>query len=132
MHPDHRAELARDTVFYAPFAGLSHDERAFLGATLHFRHGGTAKSFDEHPVARLLNADQRRIAECLGLCLRLGSKLSGRSVRLLERFRIGFVGGKLCVTVKESVHDLYVERSVAQLKTIGDLIDVDTEVRYVD
>lgn len=132
MHPDHRAELARDTVLFAPFAGLTHPERAFLGATLHFRHSGSGKAFDRHAVAPLLNDDQRRMAECLGLCLRLGSKLSGRSVRLLERFSLGFEAGKLCVTVQESVHDLYVERSVAQLKTIGDLIGVGTQVRYVE
>ncbi|MBO6847851.1 MAG: Ppx/GppA family phosphatase [Maricaulis sp.] len=132
MHPDHRAELARDTVLYAPFAGLSHPERGFLGTALHFRHGGTASELDQHPVARLMNADQRRKAECLGLCLRLGSKLSGRSIRLLERFRIGFEQGSLCVTVHESVRDLYVERSVTQLKTIGGLIGVETEVRYVE
>ena len=78
-----------------------------------------------------MNADQRRMAECLGLCLRLGSKLSGRSIRLLERFRIGFEQGPV-VTVHESVRDLYVERSVTQLKTIGGLIGVETEVRYVE
>ncbi|MBO6798324.1 Ppx/GppA family phosphatase [Maricaulis sp.] len=132
MHPDHRADLARDTVLYAPFAGLSHPERAFLGTALHFRHGGSGRALDKHPVARLMDADQRRMAECLGLCLRLGSKLSGRSVNLLKRFHIGFESGKLCVTVQESVHDLYVERSVTQLKAIGGLIGVDTEVRYVD
>ena len=132
MHPDHRAELARDTVLYAPVAGLSHPERAFLGAALHFRHGGTARTLDSHAIARLMDANQRRMAECLGLCLRLGSKLSGRSVSLLERFCIGFESGKLCVTVQESVHDLYVERSVTQLKTIGGLIGVETEVRYVE
>ena len=43
-----------------------------------------------------MNAPRMK-AECLGLCLRLGSKLSGRSIRLLERFRIGFEQGA-CVS----------------------------------
>jgi exopolyphosphatase/guanosine-5'-triphosphate,3'-diphosphate pyrophosphatase len=130
MHPDHRVDLARDSVLYAPFAGVTHPERAFLAAMIHHRYGGSRRSFDRHAVARLIDQDQRDLAQLIGMALRLGAKLSGRSEHLLSRFRLSAPDGLIRLDIDESVHDLYVERSVTLLDDMAAVIGRNAKVVY--
>lgn len=130
MHPDHRVDLARDSVLYAPFAGISHPERAFLAATIHVRYGGSRSRFETLDVARLLRIEQLDRAKLIGMALRLGAKLSGRSEHLLSRFKLSAPPGALRLDIDESVHDLYVERSVSLLDEMAAVIGRKAEVAY--
>lgn len=130
MHPDHRVDLARDSVLYAPFAGVTHRERAFLGAVIHHRYGGSRRQFEALDVAKLISADQHDMARLIGMALRLGSKLSGRSEQLLERFRLSAPEGHIRIDIDESVHDLYVERSVSLLDEMASAMGREAQVVY--
>ena len=130
-HPDHRLELTRDTVLYAPFAGINHPERAFLAAVMHHRYGGKRSALDDQPVFHLIDEAQHDVAQMLGCTLRLAAKLSGRSASLLDRFTLRLEPGLVCLDVDESVHDLYVERSVTLLDTLAGAIGRRGEVRYL-
>ena len=68
-----------------PFAGIDHDERAFLALTLYIRYGG--RMDDPHvAMARgLLDSAKAAKANILGLALRLGQTLTGGVVTLLQR-----------------------------------------------
>jgi exopolyphosphatase / guanosine-5'-triphosphate,3'-diphosphate pyrophosphatase len=73
-HPDYRAQNALRFVLYMPVAGLDHDERAYLAATLYARYGGDgANGLLEH----LLDEEALAQARRAGLALRLGYTLSG-------------------------------------------------------
>lgn len=130
LHPDHRTELSRDSVLYAPFAGITHAERAFLAGVIHFRYGGRRRVLEGLPVFQLLEPAQMDIAQMLGTGLRLGAKLSGRSTDLLNRFDLRVEAETIELEVDESVHDLYVERCVSQLSTMAGAIGRTAEVRY--
>jgi exopolyphosphatase/guanosine-5'-triphosphate,3'-diphosphate pyrophosphatase len=130
LHPDHRADLARESVLYAPFAGISHAERAFLAATVHFRYGGRRRDLTAQPVFQLLDKQQCLIAEMLGISLRLAAKLSGRTADLLARFEMRIDAGHVQLLVDEDVRDLYVERSVTLLTSLAKAIGRQPDIRF--
>lgn len=131
FHPDHRAELARDTVLYAPFAGVTHPERAFLAAAIHYRYAGKRPQLDEHAEFHLLTETQHNIAQMMGCALRLGAKLSGRAPRLLDRFTLSVTPDTVRLAVDESVRDLYVERSLSLLDNLARAIGRSAHADYV-
>ena len=131
QHPDHRADLVRGIVLYAPFAGVSHAERVFLAAAIHYRYAGKRAVLEDDPIFQLITADQHKLAQMLGLSLRLGAKLSGRSPALLDRYALTVSPDVIRLEVDESVRDLYVERSVALLDQLAAAVGRTGEVVYV-
>jgi exopolyphosphatase/guanosine-5'-triphosphate,3'-diphosphate pyrophosphatase len=131
FHPDHRAELSRDTILYAPFAGVTHAERAFLAAALHYRYAGKRAELDNHGEFHLLDETQHNVAQMMGCALRLGAKLSGRATRLLDQFTLTVTPEEVRLTVDESVRDLYVERSLSLLDNLAGAINRRAQVDYV-
>ena len=95
LHPDYRAELVFEDVLYAPVAGLSHAERAFLSLSL-FR-SYTAKK--QPPAAGLIDAllteAQHHTAACIGEAIRLGIVVTGRTPALLNEFDLEIRGAEL-------------------------------------
>lgn len=100
LHPDHRADLAFAEVLRAPIAGQTHAERAFLAAAVHARYGGPPSLPERGVVERLLTESRRARARALGLAMRLGCDLSGRTPALLQESRVAIGGGKLIVTAR--------------------------------
>ncbi len=131
FHPDHRAELARDTVLYAPFAGVTHAERTFLAAALHYRYAGKRSELEPHAEFELLSEVQHNVAQMMGCALRLGAKLSGRAPRLLDRFTLTVTPAEVRLAVDESVRDLYVERSLSLLDNLARAIGREGRAEYV-
>lgn len=129
FHPDHRGQLVRDTVLYAPLAGCCHAGRVFIAAILQTRYGETRSEPDA--ILSLLDRDQRATAEAVGLVMRLAAKLSGRSPELLERFEVDIDRARIRLDVAESVHDLYVERALSNLDQIASRVGRAAQVRYL-
>ena len=131
MHPDHRAELTATQILYAPIGGVSHAERAFLALALHHRYSGKRPRHDGCPLRRLLDDDAEAAALKLGLALRLGAALSGRSAEVLSGFRLRRTQSSLILSFKPGAEALAVERAVqrfAQLATAMNLAaDVSAE-----
>ncbi len=119
MHPDHRADLAATQVLYAPFAGAEHAERAFLALSLHHRYAGKKPRDELCPSRRLLDEPGEDAAMRLGLALRLGAALSGRSEALLDAFRLERTGRELVLRVDPGREDLVVERALSRLETLA-------------
>ncbi|MDO1558840.1 Ppx/GppA phosphatase family protein [Brevundimonas sp. 2R-24] len=88
LHPDHRADMVHEQVLRAPIPGQTHAERAFLAAALNARYGGPSATPWPEGHARLLAQERRHRARTLGLALRLGCDLSGRSASLLAQARL--------------------------------------------
>jgi exopolyphosphatase/guanosine-5'-triphosphate,3'-diphosphate pyrophosphatase len=100
LHPDHRADLAFAEVLRAPVAGQTHPERAFLASALHARYGGPPVTPEREVIERLLTEDRRTRARALGLAMRLGCDLSGRTAALLQESTLAIRGGKLIVVAR--------------------------------
>ncbi len=98
FHPDHRSDLAFDQVLRAPLAGQSHAERVFLAAVINARHGGAAATPDPRLAEKVLSPGAVRRARALGMAIRLGSDLSGRSPHVLARAQLTPGQGRLTLS----------------------------------
>jgi exopolyphosphatase/guanosine-5'-triphosphate,3'-diphosphate pyrophosphatase len=87
-HPDLRAEESFRRLLQFPFIGVTHPERAFIAAALHFRYGGAQDAPWLSPAIGLLDADARRRAEILGRSITLAYRLSGGMPAVLAGSRL--------------------------------------------
>ncbi len=121
LHPDHRVELVFDQVLRAPIPGQTHAERAFLATALNARYGGGAATPEPDTMARLLDEDQRGAARALGLAIRLGCDLSGRSAQLLANAWARVEDGTLKLGAAAGYADLLLgEQTRRRAKALAD------------
>jgi exopolyphosphatase/guanosine-5'-triphosphate,3'-diphosphate pyrophosphatase len=130
LHPDHRVELAFDQVLRAPVPGQSHAERAFLAVAVNARYGGGASTPEPRTVSRLLSEDQRGVARALGLAIRLGCDLSGRSPQLLVNARARVQGGALVLSAVEGYADVLLgEQTRRRAKALAEALALKLDIR---
>lgn len=128
MHPDHRADLASNQVLFGPLSGISHRERAFLALAIHHRYQGKKPPGEESACRRLLDDEAEGAALRLGLALRLGAALSGRTVELLDHFRLERTPNELVLRVAKGMEDTAVERALHRLDQLAGVMDLKAAV----
>ena len=133
LHPDHRLELVFDQVLRAPIAGANHAERAFLATAMNARYGGSPATPQPEAVDRLLDDRARARARALGLAIRLGCDLSGRSPQLLANASVRVTGGALRLTASEGYADVLLgeqtrRRAKALAEAMGLKLEIQTEI----
>jgi exopolyphosphatase/guanosine-5'-triphosphate,3'-diphosphate pyrophosphatase len=106
LHPAHRADLAFAQVLRAPVAGQSHAERAFLATAVHARYGGQPQTPEPEVVERLLSDERFDRARALGLAMRLGCDLSGRTPALLAASALRLQRDRLLLTAAPEWADM--------------------------
>lgn len=114
LHPDHRADLAFGQVLRAPVPGQTHPERVFLALATYARYGGDGRGPESGTVDRVLDEARIERARALGLAIRLGADLSGRTPSLLAKARIAFRAGTLLLTADPDVADLLLGEQTAK------------------
>ncbi|MEP3655495.1 MAG: Ppx/GppA family phosphatase [Litorimonas sp.] len=127
LHPDHRAELVFEDVLYAPVAGLSHAERAFLSLSLFRTYTAKRKPPVAGLIDELLIQAQRHTAACIGEAIRLGIVVTGRTPSLLSDFSLAVEGTELrlsCQSEREAMVTDQVQYRLAKLAKLLGLIPV--------
>lgn len=127
-HPDYRADMALRGVLYMPVAGVDHDGRAYLAATVHARYGGDGGS---DLLQRLLDDDALNAARRSGLALRLGYTLSGGVPGVLARNKLGIENGTLVLELWPEGGRRFGESVQRRLDALGRSLGKRTEVRGV-
>ncbi len=126
LHPEHRPELVFDQILWAPIAGQTHAERAFMAMTLYARYGGTAKTPRADTVTRLLSEAGQKRARALGMAMRLACDLSGRSPQLLANAAISVGKSQLKVTaVKGYASMLLGSQTKRRAKALADAMELE-------
>lgn len=123
-HPDHRAALARELALFAPFAGVAHAERAYMGLVLHHRYDGKRTPADSRVFHHLLEEETRQHALAYGLGLRFAAALSGRSEALLSRFSLTVNETDLVLSAPEADTDLVVERARQRFEQMAEALEL--------
>jgi len=100
-HPDYRAEHAYLRVLRMPFAGIDHDERAFLALVAYVRYGGRLEDPQVAVARGLVDSAKTAKANILGLALRLGQTLTGGVTTLLQRTSLTLDEETLYLTLPE-------------------------------
>ena len=95
LHPDYRAELVFEDVLYAPVAGLTHTERAFLSLSLFRTYTAKRTPPAQELIETILNDAHRQTAACIGEAIRLGIVMTGRTPSLLSDFELKVSGSDL-------------------------------------
>ena len=122
LHPDQRGELMFDLVLRAPFAAISHAERAYLAAAVHHRYGKAPPISPAY--LKLLTEEQRASAAALGFALRLGADISGRARALLNDFTLTLERGALTLSVKPSRAHLLTDQIAKRLDPLASMLGV--------
>jgi exopolyphosphatase / guanosine-5'-triphosphate,3'-diphosphate pyrophosphatase len=99
-HPDYRAAQAFTRSLTLPFAGSTHQDRAFVAVALHARYGGTAQDPVKEPVRQLLDGRATQEARTLGLALRLAYTLCAGTIELLHQFVLRQADGTVSLEVQ--------------------------------
>ncbi len=103
-HPGFRAEVLRKTVLTAPFGGISHQGRVFLGHALSYRHEVEDSWYGANRLS--LKPEDEKLARAFGLCLRLAHSLSASLPNLLPLTQLTFGKDKLVLTIDPSQAEL--------------------------
>ncbi len=117
-HPDQRAEIMFDLVLRAPFAALTHHERAFLAAAVHHRYTKTPP-VGEPAYEKLLTDDQRIAAAALGAGMRLGADISARAPHVLDAFSLSHKDGALVLRVRSDLAHLLTPQALKRLEPVA-------------
>jgi exopolyphosphatase/guanosine-5'-triphosphate,3'-diphosphate pyrophosphatase len=129
LHPDHRALMVFDQVLRAPVAGISHPERAFLAAALHARYTSQPPP-EQQTLGRLMSPEAAQRARTLGLAMRLGCDLSGRSPPLLAAAALTLEKGFAVLTAAGGNANLLLgEQTTRRLAALAQTLDLEPKIR---
>ena len=129
LHPDHRAQMVFDQVLRAPVAGVNHPERAFLAAALFSRHTSQPPPEPE-TLNRLLSPELLQRARTLGLAMRLGCDLSGRSPPLLAAAALTLEKGVALLTAEGGNANLLLgEQTTRRLGALAQALDLEPRIK---
>lgn len=130
LHPDYRPELVFDDILYAPIAGLTHKERAFLALILFRSYSHKREVPNRAAIDRLLTAKEMNRARSIGGIIRLAIVATGRSAELLSAFKFYMDGDVLTLSVDKSEAALMSNQVMFRLKRLGQFmkrpVNVDT------
>ena len=130
LHPDHRGTLAFNQVLRAPIAGQTHGERAFLAAAVFNRYGADEDMPELSTVGRVLSPERLTRARAMGLALKLGCDLSGRSPALLGRSTLRIDGGDLVLSAEPEAADLLLgEQTRKRLSAVAAHLELEPVMR---
>ena len=121
LHPDYRADLVFNSVLYAPLAGLTHQERAYLALILFSSYTGKSLPKNGAAVERLLSEEARIAARTYGAAMRLAIVATGRSADLLAYFKLRVEEGALTLSVEPHMSALLSDRVIYRLKKLSQL-----------
>ncbi|MEM6825085.1 MAG: Ppx/GppA family phosphatase [Pseudomonadota bacterium] len=127
-HPDYRHEVCFDYATRANLAGLTHQERVFLGVALLHRYKNSRAGSRFEPVFGLLSEDVLLEAEIVGKALRFGSMLSVQSPELMGQLRWYPRKRILEMRLAEGTEDLFGEVTEARFRSLAVALGADTRV----
>lgn len=125
LHPDHRADLVFDDVLYAPLAGLTHKERAYLALMLFSSYRGGGSTPNDAAIDYHLLAREKQAARIYGTAMRLASVISSRSPALLSMFTLSLEDQVLSLDTEEGQESLLNRRGQLRLRKLADMLGVE-------
>jgi len=131
LHPDYRAGLVFENVLYAPLAGLTHKERAYLAYILYCSYTSKNTPPNKEAIEFWLNGAEQNCARIYGTAMRLGVVASGRTSILLGNLGLSVTNNQLHLTTTEPHAELISNLIQYRLKKLGKLLDMETETVIV-
>lgn len=121
LHPDYRADLVFDNVLYAPVAGLTHHERAYLALMLYSSYTGKSLPKNGAAVMALLSEEAQKSARIYGTAMRLAVVATARSADLLDVFTLSVKDGAISFDVVTDKGSLLSDRVKYRLNKLSQI-----------
>ncbi len=132
-HQSYRAEQAVLAILRGSFMGTDHPGRALLGLAIWVRYGGAKEGNGNFDVFdTLLDNEQRKIAELMGLALRLGNRLSGGVPGLLGGTCLVVSEDELVLRLAANRSPLRGEAVEKRLQALGRALSLNTRIEVAD
>ena len=125
---DYRADEALTHVIRAPFTGIDHPGRIFLGLTLYARYGGDLGDEISVPYHRLVDERASKEAHILGAGLRLASTLAADGNHLEGVGGLRLNADKLVLALSPKGRPLYGDLVSRRLAALARAIGCQAEV----
>ena len=129
LHPDQREVVVFELVLGAQLAGVTHPERAFLAAAVQHRYTKSLPAPARPIIERLLTPEQAEAASTLGLALRLGCDLSGRTASVLDQFSLRRDKDQLILTAAPGAQHLLTDQAVRRFEPLGEALKLKAMIR---
>jgi exopolyphosphatase/guanosine-5'-triphosphate,3'-diphosphate pyrophosphatase len=129
LHPDQREFVVFELVLGAQLAGVTHAERAFLAAAVQHRYTKSLPATAKPVVERLLTPDQAEGASALGLALRLGCDLSGRTAAVMDQFTLRREKDQLILTAAQGAQHLVTDQAVRRFEPLAEAFKLKALIR---
>jgi len=111
-----------EDVLYAPLAGLTHKERAYLALILFHSYTSKTQTSNQDAINLLLTQRERHAARILGSAIRFAVVASGRSPELLKQLSVSAEDGVLTIAAKPDWNNVLTKRVEHRLQKLGELL----------
>ncbi len=129
-HPDYRADHGFLRVLRLPVAGLSHHDRALLGACIFSRYKGDFNARIAKPLRTFLNEEDTSWTKKVGAALRLAHTLASGAPHLLDQTRLEIRGGELILSLPED-EDIFIGDAVARrVSTVAKQMNLSSRLEH--
>ncbi|GAA0771727.1 Ppx/GppA family phosphatase [Roseibium denhamense] len=122
-HPDYRGEQSLNIISNASFVGLDHASRAYLAASVFYRHEGLREGALSQVIRDLFTDRLRSRAKMLGAILRVASLLSASMAGMLPKVQIKTSGDEVVLALGKSLSDLDGERLRKRVGQLAKIVD---------
>lgn len=113
LHPDHRADIARQLILRGPYTGVDHRGRVYLGLLMGLRY---YRKFEPTALeTSVLSPEQIDRARTTAMLIRVAAEFSARTERILRRASLQKRANELVFSVPSRHSDLVSEGVVKRL-----------------
>ena len=127
-HPDFRAEKAFEEVFHGRFTGIGHRGRAIVALALYINYGGPYKSDVAKSAKVILNNEDKKKAQIIGLTLRLGQRLTGGTSHPLTYTQLKIDKKNVSLILPVRYFDLGGEVVMGRLASLAKNLGLEAEI----
>ena len=127
-HPDFRAEKAVEEILHGNFIGVDHIDRAYVAVAMNEAYGAAIDQGLIKDVTPSLDVDDLLIARVLGAALRLGHRLTGGTVTMLDKSDLQIKGGKVYLYIDDDCSDIANKTVKKRLQRLAGLLGKNYEI----
>ncbi len=120
-HPDYRGEQSLNIISNAAFVGLDHAGRAFLAASVFYRHQGLGEGALSPVIRKLFTDRLRDRARILGAAMRVASLLTASMDGVLPHVMVTKASDDFVMTLPPKFAALDGERLMKRFKQFARL-----------
>lgn len=131
-HPDYRGEQSLNIISNAAFVGLDHAGRAFLAASVFYRHQGLGDAGLSPVIRQLFDGRLKERSRMVGAMLRVASLLTASMPGILPRTGIKAEEGLVTLTLPKDLAEFDGERLRKRFTQFAKLVDCRGEIVVSD